>query len=134
MTTIPSARISKPNWLEFDLKHCSILTNDKCGTILIRDSIVTGLSRYQDVWNGNFFFNTLNCGRGVDKVQNVLWQGHNLPAVKIVKNVIIMCSTNNTHLDAPGDADGIIKTGLTLKRLYINVNVFICEILPCDYY
>ena len=84
---------------------------------------------------GNFSFNTLNCGLGGDKVQNVLWRAHNLPAVKSVRNVVILCGTNNLHLDAPEDlADGIIKIGSTFKRLYTNVNVFLCGILPRDCY
>ena len=135
MTTIPSARFSKPNWLELHLKHCSFLTNGKCATILIGDSIVAGLSRCQNIWNGNFSFDTLNCGIGGDKVQNVLWRAHNLPAVKSVRNVVILCGTNNLHLDAPEYiADGITKIGLTFKRLYTNINVFICGILPCNCY
>ena len=85
MTAIPSARFSKSNWLELHLKHCSFLTNGKCGTILIKDSIVAGLIRYQNMWNENFSFNTLNCGVGGDKVQNVLWQAHNLRALKSVR-------------------------------------------------
>ena len=93
MKTIPSARFSKTN-----LKHCSFLTNDKCGTILIRDSIVARLRRYQNIWNGNFSFTTLNCGIGGDKVQNVLGRAHNLPAVKSVRNFVILCGTNNLHL------------------------------------
>ena len=101
MTTIPTARFSKPNWLELHLKHCSFLTNDKSATILIGDSIVAGLSRYQNIWNGNFSFDTLNCGIGGDKVQNVLCRAHNLPAVKSVRNIVILCVTNNVHLDAP---------------------------------
>ena len=109
MTTSPSASFSKPNWLELNLKHCSFLTNGKCGTILIGDSLVAGLSQYQNIWNGNFFVDTLNCGIGGDKVQNVLWRAHNLPPVKSVRNVAILCGTNNLHLDAPEDiADGII--------------------------
>ena len=130
MKTIPSARFSKTN-----LKHCSFLTNDKCGTILIRDSIVARLSRYQNIWNGNFSFTTLNCGIGGDKVQNVLGRAHNLPAVKSVRNFVILCGTNNLHLDAPEDiADGIIEIGSTFKRLYTNVNVFIYGTLPRDNY
>ena len=36
-------------------------------------------------------------------------------------------------LDAPKDiSDGIIETGSMFKRLYTNVNVLICGILPCD--
>ena len=71
------------------------------------------LSRYQNVWNGHFSFNTLNCGLRGDKIQNVLSQAHNLTAVKNVKNVIL-CGTNNLH--APENIpDGIIKIGSTFK-------------------
>ena len=94
MVTIPSAKFSKPNWLELHLKHYSFLTNDKCGTILIRDSTVAGLSRYQNIWNGNFSFNTLNCGMVGDKVTSSRWRAHNLSAVKSVGNVEIWCGTN----------------------------------------
>ena len=126
-------RFSKPNWLELHPNNCSFLTNDKCGTNLIGDSIVAGLSRYQNVWNRNYSFNILNCSVVGDKVKNVLWRAHNLPAAKSVRNVVILCSTNNLHLDAPKDiADGIIEIGSTFKRLYTNFNVFICRILPCD--
>ena len=54
--------------MELHLKQCSVLTNNKCGTILIEDSIMAGLSRYQNIWNMNFSFNTLNCSLGGDKV------------------------------------------------------------------
>ena len=135
MTTIHSARFSEPNWLELQLKHCSFLTYDKCGTILIRDSIVAGLSRYQNIWNENFYLSTLKLRIGDDKVQNVLWQTNDLPAVKNVKNVVIMCGTNNLHLDEPEDiAGGVIEIRSTFKRLYANVNAFICGILTRDCY
>ena len=94
---------------------------------------MAGLSRYQNVWNRNYSFTILNCSIVGDKVQNVLWRAHNLPAAKSVKNVVILCSTNNLYLDAPKDiADGIIEIGSTFKRLYTNFNVFICRILPRD--
>ena len=82
------------------------------------DLLVAGLSQYQNIWNRNYSFNTLNCGIGDDKVQNILWPAHNLPAVKSVRNVVNLCGTNNLHLDAPEDVtDGIIETGATFKRL-----------------
>ena len=69
-----------------------------------------------------------------DKVQKVLWQDQQLPAVKNVKDVVILCRTNNLHLNAPKDiADGIIHIVLTLKRIYSDINVFICGILPSDF-
>ena len=55
--------------------------------------------------------------------------------MKSVRNVVILCGTNNRHLVAPEDiADSIIEIGSTFKRLYTNVNVFICGILSCDCY
>ena len=122
-TTIPSARFSKAHWLELHPKH-SILTGD---------SIVAGLSRYRIIWNGNFSFNILNCGIGGDKFQNILWRAHNLPAVKSVRNVVILCGKNNLHLYASEDVDdGIIEIRSNCKRLY--TNVFICKVLPHDCY
>ena len=92
---------------------------------------MAGLSRYQNIWNGNFSFNTLNCGIGGDKAQNVLWQAHNLSAVKSVRNVVILCGTNNLHLDAPEEIAGsIIEIGSMFKRLYTNVHVLFAELYP----
>ena len=55
--------------------------------------------------------------------------------MKSVRNVVILCGTNNRHLVAPEDiADSIIEIGSTFKRLYTNVNVFICGILSRDCY
>ena len=86
--------------------------------------------RYQKIWNENFSFNTLNCAIGGDQVHIFLWRALNLPAVKRVRNVVILCGTNDLHVDAPEDiADGIIEIGATFKRLYTHINVFICGIL-----
>ena len=54
---------------------------------------------------------------------------------KSVRNVVILCGTNNQHLDAPEDiADGIIEIGSTFIRFYTNVDIFICGLLPRDCY
>ena len=51
------------------------------------------------------------------------------------QNVVIMCGTDNLHLDAPENiTDDIIEIELTLKRLYININAFVCGFLPRDYW
>lgn len=71
----------------------------------------------------------MDCGIGGGKSQNVLWQAHNLSSVKNVKNVVILCGKNNLHLDTHKDiVDDIIEIGPTCKRLYININIFICGI------
>ena len=48
--------------------------------------------------------------------------------------VVILCGTNNIHLDAPEYiADDITKIWSTLKRVYSHNNVSICGILPHDH-
>ena len=51
------------NWLDFHYDHCSNLAKNTFETILIGDSIVTGLSRYQNV-RDKFLkpLKALNCG------------------------------------------------------------------------
>ena len=79
----------------------------------------SGLNRYQNIWNRNFSFNILNCGIGGE------WRAHNLPALKSVRNIVMLSGTNNLNLDAPEDiTDGIIEIESTFKKLSINVNVF----------
>ena len=53
------------NWLDFHYDHCSNLAKNTFETILIGDSIVTGLSRYQNV-RDKFLkpLKALNCGEG----------------------------------------------------------------------
>ena len=109
MTTIPSMRFSKTNWLNFHHHHCSSLITSHFNTIIIRDSIAAGLNRYGSVCKKYLEpLKTLNCGIGGDRVQNVLWRAQNLPVISGFKNVIILCGTNNLFQDSPEDiADGI---------------------------
>ena len=69
---------------------------------------MAGLSRYQNIWTGSFSFDTLKL--------RYRWRAHNLPVVKSVRNVVILCGTNNLNLGAPEDiADGIIEIGSVFK-------------------
>ena len=103
MTTIPLMRFFKMNWLNSHHNQCSKLTINYYKTIIIGDSIVAGLNHYQNVW-AKFLqpLRALNCGIGGDKVQHVLWCSHNLPVVKSIKKVVVLCSTNNLNQDSPG--------------------------------
>ena len=75
MTTTPSTRFSKMNWLNIHHNHCSKLAKNTFETILIGDSIIAGLSRYQNVWD-KFLksLKALNCGVGGEKIQHVFWR------------------------------------------------------------
>ena len=100
MTTIPSMRFSKTNWLNFHRHHCSSLITNRFKTIIIGDSIADGLNRYQSVCTKYLEpLKTLNFGIGGDRVQNVLWRAQNLPVISSLKNVAILCGTNNLFRD-----------------------------------
>ena len=69
------------NRLSFHYHHCSKLAKNTFETIIIGDSIVAGLSRYQNV-RDKFLkpLKALNCDVGGDRIEHVLWRALNLPA------------------------------------------------------
>ena len=133
MTTIPSMRSSKTNWLNFHRRHCSSLITNCFKTIIIGDSIAAGLNRYQSVWTKYLEpLKTLNCGIEGDRVQNVFWRAQNLLVISSLKNVIF-CGTNNLFQDSPEDiADGVIEIAETFQSKYNSINFAIGGILPRD--
>ena len=55
--------------------------------------------RYTKIWFELFDRNTVNCGIGGDKIQNVLWRAGNVPLPTSMKYVFINCGTNNLEYD-----------------------------------
>ena len=134
MTAIPTARQSKTNWMNTHVKHCSRLNDKNFDTILIGDSLIAGLARYSKVWN-RFFkpLNAFNCGIGGDRVEHLLWRAYDLRCFSSLRNVIILCGTNDLYHDSPEDiANGLIKIASCFKQGNNAINVFICAILPRD--
>ena len=78
--------------------HIHQLTYTHFDTIIIGDSIATGLSR--NVWE-TFFKESLNLGIGGDRTQHILWRVERLPVPSHLKYVIIHCGTNNISNDSP---------------------------------
>ena len=75
----------------------------------------------------------LNCGIGDDRIEHVLWCALNLPVFSSLKNVVVLCRTNNLLLDSPKDiADGIPEIARSFKTNYSCVNAIIFGILPRD--
>ena len=104
MAFIPAERFYKSNWIEYHRNHCSMIKDAKPNTLLLGDSIVAGLSRYLNAWNKYFaLINMLNLGIGGDCAENVLWPAINLPLPSSVKNVVILCGSNNIPIDTPRD-------------------------------
>ena len=128
MSIVPSPRLSKLNWFKIHQNHCNNIKNLNYSTLLIGDSIIAGLSRYNNVWKKYFEpLNSINCGIGGDKVQNVLWRCNSLPPSPNIHNAVIMCGTNNINVDPVEDiADGIIDIALSLKKKYQHITVTVC--------
>ena len=132
--SLTGLRFSKMNWLNIHHNYCSkYLAKNTFETILIGDSIVAGLSRYQHVWE-KFLKppKALNCGVGGKIIQHVLWHVLSLPVFSHLKNVVL-CGNNNLPLDSPKDiTDGILEIARLFKTNYSCVNATICGILSCD--
>ena len=102
--------------------------------MIIRDSIVAGLNRHENVW-AKFLqpLRNLNCGIGKDKFQHVICRSHNLPVVKSFKKAVVLYGTNNLNQDSSEDiTDGIIKVARTFKTRYGPLSIFVCGILSRD--
>ena len=134
MTTIPSMRSSKTNWLKFHCHHCSSFITNRFKTIIIRDSIAAGLNQYPSAWKKYLEpLKTLNYCIGGDRVQNVLWRVQNLPVISSLKNVVILCGTNNLLQDSPQNiADSVIEISVTFQSKYNSINIAIGGIHPGD--
>ena len=107
-------------------------TDWKPNTLLLGDSIIAGLSRHPNVWNEYFTpIKALNLGIGIDHVENALWQAIDLPLPSSVKNVVILCGTNNIPTDAPCDiADCIISLGSIFQKRSSGIDLSVCGLIP----
>ena len=76
----------------------------------------------------------MNCGIGDDQVEHVLRNAHNLPVVKSVKEVVVLCGTNNLNQNSTEDiTDGVIEVASNFKFKYGYISISICGIFPRDY-
>ena len=134
MASIPSERYNN-NWIKIHKNHCFQVKQENINSIIIGDSIVAGLTRYTNIWNNLFGNSFINLGISGDCVENVLWRAREIPFIPSLKNVVILCGTNNINKDSPYDiAQGLIAIGSAFKNQPSNPNIFICGILPRDGY
>ena len=114
--TCPTGIFYKSWQLEKHNRHAALL-KAKChtSTVVIGDSIAAGLMRYSNVWDENFSRDTVNCGIGGDKTQNVLWRSKNISLPQSHRYVVMNCDTNNLGTDNPDEmSDGLICIALFL--------------------
>ena len=72
----------------------------------------------------------MNFGIGGDRVKNVQWRAIEIPLSSPVKNVVILCRTNNTPIDTPHDiADSIISIGSIFQKRSSGIDVSVCGII-----
>ena len=75
----------------------------------------------------------MNLGNGGDRVKNVLWRVINLPLASSVKNVVVLCRTNNIPTDTPRDiADCIISIASIFQKKSSGINVSFYGLIPRD--
>jgi len=127
-------RLSKNGWIE-NFNNLNILA--ECTSykiLLIGDSLVSGLSRYDRVWQKYFHKrNTLNCGIGGDKCSNVLWRSKHMSLPILLNYIVIHCGTNDLNTSTPVDiANKIIDIGDTFKKRSPGAVVIVTGLLPRD--
>ena len=133
MASIPSKRINNNNWLKIHYNHRFHVNHDNIDSIIIGDSIVAGLTRYNNVWKNLFGNGFINLSIRGDRVEHILWGVREMAFPPRLKNVVILCGTNNINKDPPHDtAQGLIVIGSSFKNRFNNPNVFICGLLPRD--
>ena len=101
MASIPSKRINNNNWLKIHYNHCFHVNHDNINSIIIGDSIVAGLTCYNNVWKNLFGSGFINPGIRGDCVEHVLWRVSDIAFPPRLKNVFILCGTNNINKDPP---------------------------------
>ena len=130
--SLPASRDNKTGWHKVHQKFAKKAFTTSSEILLLGDSIIRGLTRYEKVWE-NYFPSAINLGIGGDKTQNVLWRMRNLRLSHNIKFVIVHCGTNNIDLNSADDiANALIQIA---KKVYIynpDVKVVLSSILPRD--
>ena len=116
-TSTPRGKFGKPGGHKLHQQHMSALnTNRNIQTVLLRDLLIQGFSRYMKIWNSFFGKDTLNCGIRGDKVENLLWRTENLEFPPTIRHVVIHCRTNNIEANMPDDIANGLLCSFTIKK------------------
>ena len=92
---------------------------------------MAGFTRYTNVWNNLFGNRFINLGISGDRIENVLWRARDIPFFPSLKNVVILCNTNDINKHFPYNiTQGLIVIGSVFKNQSSNTNMFICGLLP----
>ena len=98
--TYPTGRFYKENWVMNHKNQAALIKSSRnVSAVLLGDSIIAGFLRHPNIWYKFFDENTINCGIGGGKVQNVLWRAENISLPQSLEYVVISCGTNNLDTD-----------------------------------
>ena len=127
-------RFNKSSWIGCHRNHCFTMKVTNPNTLLLGDSIMAELTRYQIVWKKYFVsLNAMNLGIGGDRVENVLWRAISLPLPSSVRNIVVQCGTNNISTDSPRDIpDCMVDVGTIFQRNSNAVNIIMCGLILRD--
>ena len=68
------------------------------------------------------------------KVENLLWRAENLEFPPAIRQIVILCGTNNIESNTANDiANGLLCSALTVKKRNNVTNVCITGLLPRDF-
>ena len=101
MVSILSKTTNNNNWLKIHYNHRFHVHHDNINSIIKGDSIVAGLTRYNNVWKNLFGNGFINLGIRGDRAEHVLWRVRDIAFPPRLKNVVILCGTNNINKDPP---------------------------------
>ena len=101
MTSVPSVRFNNNNWLKINQNHCFQVNKENIHSIITGDSVIAGLTQYTNIWNSLFDKRFINLCISGDCVENVLWRARDILCPPSLKNVVILCGTNNINKHCP---------------------------------
>ena len=136
-TWTPTARNIKPRWYTQHNKFVKYSQLGGTEILLIGDSIINGLLRYNRVWSKYFGplskTKALNFGISGDCTQDVLWRIQNGEVPKDLSTCVIHCGTNNIGKDSLCNiARGIITIAEAVQKAKPNAKIIIIGLLPRD--
>ena len=103
-------------WEYCHCNHCFTIKVSNSNILLLRDTIVAGLTRYLIVWNKYFVsLNAMNLGTGGDLFENMFWRAISLPLQSPVQKIVVHCETN-ISTDSPRDIFDCIVDLVTIFR------------------
>ena len=132
---------NKPGWYKQHIQSANRAIKERAEVVLLGDSLVANLSRYPCVYDQHLSpLNTVNCGIGGDRAQNVLWRVGNLRLPTTVSVGIIAVGINDIMIKdsqpfafgAREIADNVISCARELKVRHPWMSIILSAILPTD--